>query len=376
MAFDQPFKPKTLKIYIFIALVLPLFGILMNPGLYTITAFIFILVATSPYFLAISNERYFFISIKALNNITFVIVLSLGLYNLVLIAIAAGYEASSLLTMEGIGLIALDSTTIRYQNGDTNSGNPVVLALSLWLIFRLSLVNEKYSGLKVALAFLPLLGYTILTTEKFSLLLGVVFYTVGALSFDSFRNNLIKICKIFCYSLFLIPFLVVSMLIRGHEVADIGQFLYQLLSYILFQYFGLGFWLIEKYHDAQLMFGSLTFAGPLSAIDLVERKSGIYDISYSINGTQSNIYTAYRNISEDFSIYLPFIFNLGLATLYIYFHNIRLNSGLIIIRIYLLFFVMLSFTTTPFVYNSVMLAIFLCLLNVQMQMKNVFLLHS
>ena len=143
--------------------------------------------------------------------------------------------------------------------------------------------------------------------------------------------------KVSLYSLLLTPILGLSMLIRGHVPSDVGQFLYQLLSYVFFQYYGLVFWLVEKYHDAQLMFGSLTFAGPLSALDIVERKSGIYDFSYSINGLQSNIYTAYRNISEDFSIYFPFIFNLFISILYLHFHTHRFKSGLVLLKIYLLF---------------------------------------
>jgi hypothetical protein len=364
-----------MRTYIFIALIFPVFGMLLNPGLYTLIAFVFILVATSPYFLLIGDKGYFVNNSKALSGFIFITVLALGFSNLGWIAISAGYEPSTLLTMEGIGLIATESTIIRYQSGETNSGNPVILALSLWLIFRLSLDRVKYSGYKIGMAFLPLIGYTLLTTEKFSLLLGLVFYVVGALSFGSLRDHMSTFLKVSLYSLLLTPILGLSMLIRGHVPSDVGQFLYQLLSYVFFQYYGLGFWLVEKYHDAQLMFGSLTFAGPLSALDIVERKSGIYDFSYSINGLQSNIYTAYRNISEDFSIYFPFIFNLFVAGLYIHFHNLRFKSGLIFLKIYLLFFVLLSFSTTPFVYSSVALAVFLCLLNVQLQMNNISRVH-
>tara|TARA_B100000780_G_C21125611_1_gene456636 strand:+ start:1050 stop:2120 length:1071 start_codon:yes stop_codon:yes gene_type:complete len=343
----------------------------LNPGFYTFTAFIFILVATSPYFLLIGDKGYFVNDIKALSSFIFITVLALGFSNLGWIAISAGYEPSILLSTEGLGLVAAESVVIRYQDGQSNSGNPVILAFSLWLIFRLSLGGVKHSRYKIGLAFLPLIGYTILTTEKFALLLGLAFYAVGALSFGSFRDNLSTIWKSSWYSLLLVPILLLSMLMRGHESSDFSAFLYQLLSYVFFQYYGLGFWLVEKYNDAQLMFGSLTFAGPLSALDIVERKSGIYSYSYSIKGLQSNIYTAYRNISEDFSIYFPFIFNLFISILYLHFHAYRFKSGLVLLKIFLLFFVVLSFTTTPFVYNSVVLAIVLCLLNVQFQMKNI-----
>lgn len=360
-----------MKTYVFIALIFPLLGIAVNPGLYTLTAFIFILTATSPYILLLGANDDFVNQSKKLSNFVFIIALVLGFTNLVFITISSGHEPSTLLSFEGVGLIAGESTLIRYQSGQSNSGNPLILALSLWLLFRLSIDGEKASRFKVGLAFLPLIGYTLLTTEKFAMLLGVVFYTVGALSFFDFRTHIKIMLSTSFYGLLLIPILGLSMLIRGHLPSDFPQLLYQLLSYVFFQYYGLGLWLIEQYQTTHLSLGLLTFGGPLSAVGMVERMPGIYDLSYTINGLQSNIYTAYRNISEDFSIFAPFIINLFVAFIYAYFYKTRFKVGLVLLKVYLLFAVLLSFTTTPFVYNSVVFSIFLCLLNVYFHMKNI-----
>ena len=320
-----------------------------------------------------SGKEYFANSISGLNSYIFQAVIFLGLYNLFVVTTSAGYTFADLISIEGVQKIATESTINRYVNDQRSAaGNPIILALSFWLIFRLSVNKEKTSRFRIFFAFLPLVGYTLLTTEKFALLLGVCFYIVGIVSFDSYQKNIkTMIWKSAKYLVFLIPILLLSLELRGHAYVNASQAIYQLLSYVFQQYYGLGYWLVEKYSSTSLLFGELTFSGPLDKLGIIDRNPGIYDVSYTVRGFESNIYTAYRNISEDFSIFAPIVFNATLAVVYFHFIKVRYNTGLVMINIYLLFFVTLSFTTTPFVYNSVLLAILLCLISMQLQMSNI-----
>ena len=344
----------------------------INPGLYTLTAFLFIFFSNLPYFIVFSGEEYFVNRIPRLNNFIFSAVILLGLYNLIVVTNSAGYTFSDLITIEGVQKIASESTINRYVLDQTSAaGNPIILALSFWLIFRLSINKEKTSKLRISCAFLPLAGYTLLTTEKFALLLGVCFYIVGTVSFDSYKKNIKTIWRNSKYLLLLIPILFLSLGLRGYDYTNMTQAIIQLQSYVFQQYYGLGYWLVEKYTGTSLRFGELTFSGPFDLLGIIDRNPGIYDVSYTVRGFESNIYTAYRNVSEDFSIFAPLVFSGILAVVYYHFIKVRYKTGLVLINIFLLFFVTLSFTTTPFVYNSVLLGIFLCMISVQLQMSNI-----
>jgi len=107
--------------------------------------------------------------------------------------------------------------------------------------------------------------------------------------------------------------------------------------------------------------GGLTFIGPLSYVGEVKRNAGVFLENYYVNGKVSNIYTAFRYLIQDFSILGPLYINFFLAALYLGFRNIDCVKTSRAIRIFIVFCAILSTNVTPFVHNSVMFGMILCI---------------
>jgi hypothetical protein len=74
---------------------------------------------------------------------------------------------------------------------------------------------------------------------------------------------------------------------------------------VLAPYSALGHWLVEEASLWSLGFGALTFIGPMSALGLVQREAGVYTVNFGLYGMETNIYTAWRYLVEDFSLFGP-----------------------------------------------------------------------
>lgn len=341
-------------------------GFLYYPSLYSFVALLFVFLSTIPILLIglkeIENKKNF----SKLNALIFFIVLAVGILNLNVIAHSTGYEFSDIFSLNGVGAIATKSTLIRYEIDTTaNSGSPILLAISLWLIFRTALSRENSSKFSIFLAFLPIIFYTVLTTEKWPTFLAGVFYFAGVFSSSSYRESISIMKGKLIYTLLIVAIMVLSLILRGDD-SSVFSLVHKLLHYVFSSYYGLGYWIIEKYQNVSMTFGSLTFIGPLSYFTDIQREAGVYSNSYYVYDMVSNIYTAFRYVIQDFSLIGPLLINTLLALIYtlsLKYKFLKISNS---VRILVIFIGLLSLNTTPFVHNSVFLAILLAILSVTM----------
>lgn len=344
--------------YVFVAYALG--GVLYYPSQYSLFSFMFILVSSLPFLFAEKLSKYESHSnYSKVNPIIFFGILVLGVINLKIIANNVGSSFFDIFSLSGIKSIALESTTRRYEHDSlAHSGSPIILALSLWLVFRAGTQDNKTNAIYTVLTFIPILMYTILTTEKWPSFLGGIFFVTGLVVSNDYKM-LIKILKGKAkYALLFVLLMLLSLILRGFE-GGVLKAIRLLFHYLFAQYNSFGYWYFNM-NDFNLSFGTLTFIGPLDYIGIASRSAGVFAQSLYYYGEPTNIYTAFRYIVQDFSILAPLIFNSIFALFYILFNHAK--SRLVsVVQVFTLFCAFLSTNTTPFVHNSVMLGVLLAI---------------
>ena len=147
-------------------------GFLYVPGIESFTALTFITVSCAPLLLSgsLGDGREGGI-LKVPSAPVYWSVVALGILNLAVIATRVGQPPSDLLSVQGLVRVAALSTTQRYELQGA-SGNPFLLALSLWLVFRIGATVDRVPKVMQAIGFLPLVFYTLVSTEKWPLFSG------------------------------------------------------------------------------------------------------------------------------------------------------------------------------------------------------------
>jgi hypothetical protein len=119
--------------------------------------------------------------------------------------------------------------------------------------------------------------------------------------------------------------------------------------------------MIHEYRDACCTFGSLSFSGPFDALGLATRNAGVFDRSVMVHGRWTNIYTAFRYLVQDFSLVGPFLLACWLVVVDATLRTLGSTALARQLAGFVIFAALMSGNVTPFVHNSVALAVFLSL---------------
>jgi oligosaccharide repeat unit polymerase len=288
----------------------------------------------------------------------FFLLIFLGFFNCYLIIIETGGSLFQSLSIDGLYRISQSSTENRYGYG-ASSGSPTLLALSLLLIFILAYDNKRERVIALVFSFFPPILVTVLTTAKFPLFLALVFFMTGV----SMRPGWVwDARRALSYLLVVIALGLVigvsSLLLRG-AATDIFILMLSLFHYIFAPFEAFGQWLYYDSFSACCTLGSETFVGIINEFGIGNRESGVYSTNIQVRGLETNIYTGWRFISSDFSIFGPLFIN---SSIVLFYNQAKQRNLLAISEVTKMFFVFCAFlsgTTGPFVYNSVALAVFL-----------------
>ena len=336
-------------------------GCLYAPGLEALVALAFISVSAAPLLWAArASAALPALPHPAPSQALFWLLIALGLFNLVLIAWGLDRDPAELLNPEGFVLLAAEATARRYQD-EGSSGNPVVLALSLFLIYRVGAAADRLARWRQVLAFVPILAYTLLSTEKWPMFLAGAFYLFGM--FAAFKEaqalrRAARVALLFVALGFVLA--GVALILRGFD-GDMLELPAQLLHYVLAPFPALGHWLMTTAPEQCCGAGIHTFIGAANQLGLARREAGVFAENFQIYGQETNIFSAWRYLVQDFSLLGPLAIN-GLAALVclrcLALYQLaaaRAIKGLLIAA------ALLSLNVTPFVHNSVSLAVVLAL---------------
>jgi oligosaccharide repeat unit polymerase len=243
-----------------------------------------------------------------------------SIYSLQLLMQTSGYSIADLGSPTKLHYIAKTLSQARYEADDA----PIFMRILLCYIYMCCLLggyhfaqpqNRSWSRYY---AFLPLLGSLIVvaaTSARAGFLLSCVLW-IGAylprhLAFASAKS--ITRSKWFfllapAVAAALVGLFVGAMFLRyGSETVDGGGFIFdRLKSYFAAHISVFSQWWHLYYHFEPPQMGRVSFFGPASLLGLTSRQAGVYDmLPVTIDGianVDSNIFTVYRGLLEDFSL--------------------------------------------------------------------------
>lgn len=339
-----------------ICLFYALAGVLYAPGLQSLTALVFISMSAAPLLLAAGRS---FVAPAVQHPrptaLFFMIVFGLGFLNLVVIAVGLERDPLELLSFEGFVLTAAAATTNRYVDQGA-SGNPLLMALSLFLLYRVGASSDRLPRWQQLLAFVPVLLYTLLSTEKWPLFLAGAFYIAGMFSAFTERQALTRLVRV--SAVFAVLGLILAgsaQFMRGFD-GDVLEVPAMLLHYVLAPFPALGSWLIGNASDYCCSLGKFTFIGAANQLGIVHREAGVFTDNYVIYDLETNIYSSWRYLIQDFSVAGPVLINTCIALLYLRCQEQGFLAAGRVIRGLMVLSALFSLSVTPFVHNSVALA--------------------
>ncbi|MZG58435.1 oligosaccharide repeat unit polymerase, partial [Photobacterium lucens] len=273
----------------FILIGYSLLGIIYYPNIYTLVAFTFIAISCFPFFIAGIygyDRRPYKIEYPQISKYLLFSGFLIGIFNLYIITKNAGYELYDIFSISGIKAISMASTEIRYNGGsNVNSGSPIILAISLFFVFIAGLKRKENNAINIIILFVPIILYTVLTTEKWPTFLGIMFCFCGCCCSFSYKEIKVVVIKNIKYLLVVFSLMVVSLYLRSGGQQSVFTSITSLFNYVLSPYYGFGYWLVNIHNNFNLGLGYYTFIGPLSyfsSITGVFRDSGVFDENYYV----------------------------------------------------------------------------------------------
>lgn len=315
-----------------IVFIYALCGVIYSPSIDSLVAFLFIIFSTIP-LLLVSSITYRMPVMKhpTPSATVIAIILLLGILNLTLVANGLGFSSFDILNIEEFIQISSKSTARRYSE-ETSSGNSLLLALSFFLIYRMGAAIKDCRFYFQVASFLPIIFYVLLTTEKWPLILSIAFYITGIFAAESESEALNLVSKL---NLFIVPFSillgVVGLYLRGFD-GDLIDSFSALLHYVLAPFSALGYWLLNHSTDSCCEYGRFTFIGIANQMGLTARNAGVFSDNFSVYNIETNIYTSWRYLAQDFSIIGPLFISLTIAGISIFFKIVRCEIGITLLK--------------------------------------------
>jgi oligosaccharide repeat unit polymerase len=333
----------------------------------SLLAFSFITISASPLLIAsialdtsppVANNNTKWMSYVRLISL----ILALG--NIAYLVSGLGFSIGDLLDREQVFRLAGQATFERYTYG-TTEGNPLLVAATFASAFFWA-TSLLPSPVSITAGLLPAAIYSILSTEKWPFYCALSFFLTGMLlgqyRRDRSRSHLGSMATV-VVGAFVVG--IISMVIRsGQETPQTvfqiaGTFYGGIAHYLFAQYQAFGIWLSEHYMDC-CSGGRYSFAGPASYLGISDRLQGVFADVVVIYGKETNIYTAWRYLVQDFSVLGPFLIVATYAIVYRWSIQQRKRGISLALTTLLWLTTFLQINTTLFVHNSVALAALAC----------------
>jgi hypothetical protein len=338
----------------FICVGLAALGLVYAPGLNAAVALLFIAGSALPLLIASAYEpEDDSDEVLPPGPAVFWSILALGLVNVGLIARSVGRSGWDLLTLDGLLAVSAASTTARYEELASSSGNPFLLSASLLLVFWLGASTTTSPAWRKIVGAVPLMLYAMASTEKWPLFLAGAFYLSGILATHSSRvGRTLALKAMLPLASFGLAIFVIAMILRGHE-ADTTIIGGGLLHYVLGPFPALGWWLRRGAYEQCCGWGAMSFIGPMSALGLVPRNPGVHSEQFVIYGLETNIFTAWRYLAQDFTMVGPVAVTGAAAAAYVSTRLREMHRAALAVRCFVIICATISLNVTPFVHNSV-----------------------
>lgn len=245
-----------------------------------------------------------------------------------------GYELNDLFSLDAISIMAQTFSKARYVE---DYRPPAIVQLSLVFMYASALFGgallaslpAKSMRLLAFFPFLPAILFTAVQTTRSAMLFQIVYWISAYCGMKIFVNGVAG--PLFTKRFILLAPLVGCTVFFGFSMVLLARhgLSLDLLAPIIWPRFrgdivghlvAFGEWLkLGKYADGDPTFGAITFGGVFEAIGIRRRVLGIYedviDIGLGEFATDTNIYTVFRGLIEDFTLpgTLAILFLIGLG---------------------------------------------------------------
>lgn len=280
-----------------------------------------------------------------------------------------GVSFSNLFDLDEILAINEISAINRYTGNSTSSIFNIFNQIKINLIYICALlsgvyfyIEEKNYKLSYVVFFISIIEL-LFSNGKLGLILTCVLFIIGIIMGMLYQRDKLDLSKskykvLFIFLIFVMIVLYISMLFRVGDFSIKTQTEIQgkFVNYAFGSYYAFNDWFINNVHDLKILgFGVNTFMGIFNLLGLVTREQGVYKIMYTNSPWNTNVYTAFRGILEDYGLigFLFFAFMFGVVTGIVYKKYInrkKLRHMCLLGMCYL--FVFFSVLGSPFVYSS------------------------
>jgi hypothetical protein len=332
-------------------------GFLYAPGAPSLLALGFIALSSLPWLLMAHMEPFEpRLEIPATSAVLYWTFLALGIANLGIVVWRAGVAPTEMLSLEGFLAVATASTEARYADFPDNSGSPLIMAASLFAMFWAGAAGRRQPVWRHILLFVPMALYAVLSTEKWPLFLSGAFFVAGIVTGNPYPEARRILAKVLLSFLLVgTPVGMLSMVLRGTE-GGATDLILGLLHYLFAPYTAFGDWLVSRSFADCCGFGAVSLVGPASALGLVLRIPGVFSDQATVYGLDTNIFTAWRYLVQDYTVVGPVaLTSLGAAFYYAALLDSRFGLAAALKSLFVIC-ALLSLSVTPFVHNATALA--------------------
>lgn len=167
-------------------------------------------------------------------------------------------------------------------------------------------------------------------------------------------------------------FLVIQIFRGGKEEFDLIGIVGHLMTWFFGHISVFSLWISDVDITSSLGLGINTFAGLADLMGVKERSSGIYGAINIGDGRESNIYTALRPVIEDWTLFgmaaLYFLFGFLISNL-IKTKSVVFKKILVFISVAIVLFLMWSFVTSIYVYNTIIFSFVIYIMFISLFVK-------
>ncbi len=277
---------------------------------------------------------------------------------------AQGYGVTDMLSMEKLTAVAIQTTVDRYTLGRMED-TPVLVAAGMANAFMWPLITTKPSRY-IVFGLLPAAFYSVITTAKWPFYCSLsFFFTAMLLRAPTGRKEGRSIGQVGLVALGGATVGIVAIAVRKglSEVPamldSMGEIAFSFGHYMFAQYETFGAWLRENATYCCDL-GRWSFSGPMDFFGFAVREQGVFSDFMFVAGEETNLYTAWRYVVQDFSVLGPPLLMLGVAASYRSAIQSRWWRAAVFLQVLLVLSAFLQTSATLAVHNSVLLAACCC----------------
>lgn len=319
-----------------------------------------------------SEGQYSYYSISNVGWELLNILIVLGIIKWIYEIAINGFHLSDFFSLSSLANMNNSFAVARYSNGADQNAITQILNIAVYAApliggFALPFSERKKQKWSCIISILPALLVTLTVNTKATLIGAVILYVAGFITAYYLKNKegiRVKPKTVFIVVIAIIGFaflMVLSMMLRIGEISGhtFSIVMRKLVVYMFGNVQTFDVWMSNYWNDSSFTNGGMTFLGISNSLGFMTRVQGVYT---SLQGTSSNVYTAFRGVIQDYGTVGGIIFTSIIGFISGLSEGIVLNTNRIkaipcFVMASTFFFFVYGFIISPWTYLSYIFAV-------------------